>query len=249
MSDKTKSTSTSSLSSTRQLLDELDVLMERMLSLPVEDAKTDEDEKAEQPEQKSTSTSVVEMPRVDSESEPEGEVSEKPQVEEYESEPAEDSYEREEPEQHEEDNKTEPDTNYQYDESFDEEEIKPPEDFSTQVELETEESKQKDEPDLSSVQPIRTQEILVSLSAGRSDVLPEPLANRSQLLAQRRSWRRPWLWPLSALNRMFDSATYLLGPLGGWLRQPGGRTFLGLVGVTLVLAAICVQILLWLTWN
>jgi hypothetical protein len=44
------------------------------------------------------------------------------------------------------------------------------------------------------------------------------------------------LWPLLALNGAFDVLTYLLGPIGTWLRGPG-RTAIGLTGVLMILAA------------
>jgi hypothetical protein len=44
------------------------------------------------------------------------------------------------------------------------------------------------------------------------------------------------LWPLILLNGLFDILSYLLGPLGTWLRGPG-RTILGLLGIAMILAA------------
>ncbi|HJZ92860.1 MAG TPA: hypothetical protein VKE40_18445 [Gemmataceae bacterium] len=44
------------------------------------------------------------------------------------------------------------------------------------------------------------------------------------------------LWPLILLNGLFDILSYLLGPLGTWLRGPG-RTVLGLLGIGMLLAA------------
>jgi hypothetical protein len=46
----------------------------------------------------------------------------------------------------------------------------------------------------------------------------------------------PILWPLVALNVTFNIATYLLGPLGTWLRG-SGRTLLGWLGIGMILAA------------
>jgi hypothetical protein len=44
-----------------------------------------------------------------------------------------------------------------------------------------------------------------------------------------------WLLPLFWCNRAFDLATLLLGPLGRWLRGPGGRALLGWSGVVLLI--------------
>ena len=46
----------------------------------------------------------------------------------------------------------------------------------------------------------------------------------------------PLLWPLIALNVVFNLLTYLLGPLGTWLRGPG-RSALGWLGIGLILTA------------
>jgi hypothetical protein len=46
----------------------------------------------------------------------------------------------------------------------------------------------------------------------------------------------PVLWPLIALNVTFNVATYLLGPLGTWLRG-SGRTTMGWLGIGMILAA------------
>jgi hypothetical protein len=53
-----------------------------------------------------------------------------------------------------------------------------------------------------------------------------------------------WLWPLVWINQGFDCCTVLLGPLGGWLRGPTGRSllaWLGFLGLTVALA--------WLAWE
>ncbi len=43
--------------------------------------------------------------------------------------------------------------------------------------------------------------------------------------------------PFVAINGLFDILTYLLGPLGGWLRRPMGRNALGWLGILMILAA------------
>jgi hypothetical protein len=44
------------------------------------------------------------------------------------------------------------------------------------------------------------------------------------------------LWPFILLNGTFNILSYLLGPLGTWLRGPG-RTMMGWLGIGLILAA------------
>lgn len=57
------------------------------------------------------------------------------------------------------------------------------------------------------------------------------------------------LWPLVAVNAIFDLFTYPLGRPGRWLRSPSGRTFLGLSGLALLVAAgVCVA-LGWSRWS
>lgn len=46
------------------------------------------------------------------------------------------------------------------------------------------------------------------------------------------------LLPLLAFNRLFDVVTFFLGPLGSWLRRPEGRNTLGWLGILMILAAI-----------
>ena len=46
------------------------------------------------------------------------------------------------------------------------------------------------------------------------------------------------LWPILVLNKIFDLLTLPLGPLGSWLRRPGGRNVLGWLGILMILGAI-----------
>jgi hypothetical protein len=62
------------------------------------------------------------------------------------------------------------------------------------------------------------------------------------------------LWPLFVLNKLFDLLTLPLGPLGSWLRQPGGRNALGWLGMLMILGAIGWGVadwygLDWLPWK
>jgi hypothetical protein len=53
-----------------------------------------------------------------------------------------------------------------------------------------------------------------------------------------------WLLPLFWCNRLFDLATLPLGPLGRWLRNPGGRALLGWSGLLLLVVAAAWLVLL-----
>ncbi len=49
----------------------------------------------------------------------------------------------------------------------------------------------------------------------------------------------PWvLLPILILNILFNLLTYLLGPIGSWLRRPAGRQVMGWLGILMILAAI-----------
>ncbi len=49
---------------------------------------------------------------------------------------------------------------------------------------------------------------------------------------------RSWiLFPLVAINLIFDAFTYLLGPIGKTFRTPAGRMILGFTGIALILLA------------
>lgn len=48
----------------------------------------------------------------------------------------------------------------------------------------------------------------------------------------------PVLWPVYVLNKLFDLCTFPLGPVGSWLRQRSGRNALAWLGVLMILGAI-----------
>jgi hypothetical protein len=58
-----------------------------------------------------------------------------------------------------------------------------------------------------------------------------------------------WLLPLFWCNRAFDLATVLLGPLGRWLRGPGGRALLGWCGLLLLVLAAAWMVLVGMGWT
>lgn len=78
-------------------------------------------------------------------------------------------------------------------------------------------------------------------SAPESDSLPAPLPRRAggSILAL----------PIVLLNHIFDAFTYLLGPLGRWLRGPQGRHLLGVAGLLLLVAAGVWLMVDWLGWT
>lgn len=57
-----------------------------------------------------------------------------------------------------------------------------------------------------------------------------------------------WLWPVVGVNLLFDGLTYLLGPLGRWLRGSSGRALLGWIGLGLLAAAAAWALADWLAW-
>lgn len=77
----------------------------------------------------------------------------------------------------------------------------------------------------------------------------EALRQPSQVLTDRSWHTRWWLWPLVVLNFPFEACTYLLGPLGRWLRSRWGRALAGWLGLALLLTALIWQIWLWVCWN
>ena len=56
---------------------------------------------------------------------------------------------------------------------------------------------------------------------------------------------RPFLW----VNVVFDHTTVWLGPVGHWLRAPGGRALLGWTGLLLLAAALAWLVLDGMGWT
>jgi hypothetical protein len=57
-----------------------------------------------------------------------------------------------------------------------------------------------------------------------------------------------WQWPLGWLNLMFDFVASRLGPPGRWARQPTGRRILGWIGLALLCVSLVLLILDWIGW-
>src|SRR5262245_39519014 len=69
----------------------------------------------------------------------------------------------------------------------------------------------------------------VALPPGPPLTVPAPASPTAQSIS-------PILWPLILLNVTFNVPTYLLGPLGAWLRG-SGRTLMGWFGFGMIIAA------------
>ena len=80
-----------------------------------------------------------------------------------------------------------------------------------------------------------------------------PIIRSEQPVVEVRLPRRPLasqcLLPLLWFNQGFDKGTLILGPPGRWLRGPRGRHILGLTGLTLVGAAGLWLVKDWLGWT
>jgi hypothetical protein len=97
-------------------------------------------------------------------------------------------------------------------------------------------------PPLSVLAPLATRAVTAPESA---TPLPTLIEEQEALTA------RPMnvcLLPLVWLNRGFDLCTWLLGPFGGWLRSPRGRYLLGLTGLALLVAGGVWLVKDWLGW-
>jgi hypothetical protein len=238
-------TSSAELSSTRQMLDELDALMERMLSLPVEDEPL--------PEERPTAPPVAALP-------PAATVSASLTIIPTETPP------REAPVH----GATTRETQiYQTRVAFPD----APEDSRPGSYFDLPESPLRDEAlaDLEAKLPTLEETTLSWLeereAAAQSDASrPTRTAAKGDsalptigdvevsrvepiVVPSARRMRGFWLWLiLRAINGAFDLATYLLGPIGVWLRSPRGRNLLGAAGILMVLGAVGWLAVLWMGW-
>jgi hypothetical protein len=92
-------------------------------------------------------------------------------------------------------------------------------------------------------------EVFATLKAGPAPRAPRPALPRPTVP---RPERRALAWlfvPLAWTNRAFDRGTEWLGTPGRWLRSSGGRTVLGWLGLGLLAAALGWQILAWVGWR
>ncbi len=82
-------------------------------------------------------------------------------------------------------------------------------------------------------------------------VLRRPMATAilPPLPMRGRSWRHLLYKPLLWINQGYDRLTYQLGETGRWLRGTPGRLALGLLGLVLLALAIAWGMHNWLGWN
>jgi len=71
--------------------------------------------------------------------------------------------------------------------------------------------------------------------------------HRARLQEERRA--APWLRPLELINRLFDSCAVALGRPGLWLVRPETRDVLGWIGIGLLLAAAVILVGDWFGWT
>jgi len=64
-----------------------------------------------------------------------------------------------------------------------------------------------------------------------------------------RPWASVAIQPLLLVNGIFDLLTFFLGPLGRWLRTGPGRSFLAFAGVVLAVLGIGWLIRDWMSWT
>lgn len=217
-----------SLNSTKQLLEELDALMDRMLAIPVE--TKDEPVSPSVPSKGNTSET---LPNYDSISEPKDATSERSQ-------PNTRNIFWRPPETSQEPKKKllEHPTPRQVETPF----------RPTTPTAKTDSEWKYHTPELNLPNPL-SEEQMATLQPKPMSLVSSKLSEKSKVIAKRRRLTRLWLWPLELVNNLFDFFVGLMGPTGGWLKTPWGRYLLGFLGIAFVIGAISWQIILWLRWN
>jgi len=76
-----------------------------------------------------------------------------------------------------------------------------------------------------------------------------PLPELSDFPAPLFSMRRILMSPLWLLNGGYDAFTWWLGPLGRWLRGPGGRGIVGYMGLAFLVLSATWLALDWFGWT
>jgi hypothetical protein len=92
-------------------------------------------------------------------------------------------------------------------------------------------------------------EIFATLKTGPALLVPRPTVPARPGARRLLLTRGRLLGPIRWVNRAFDRGTERLGAPGRWLRGRHGRTVLGWTGVVLLLAALTWQVLVWLGWG
>lgn len=225
------------LQTTRQMLDELDALMDRMLALPVNDV----DDPVPTPRE------IVRIPTVAATLTVVPPVTEAEEAEEPATEPSEPllresfpSYRVNIPSRA----PSEPDADSprQAHPAFQPPHFEAPE-FEP-VDL------QPPEPSAASIDPNPfPEEVITPTVTNFALAKPEPEPDSAQWRAPRRSLVGMLLLPVTWFNQAFDTATLILGPPGRLLRGPRGRHLLGLTGLSLAAAAGLWLMKDWLGWT
>jgi hypothetical protein len=76
-----------------------------------------------------------------------------------------------------------------------------------------------------------------------------PFLQRHETRLRQRRRSTPWVGPLGRLNLLFDRCAVALGGPGLWLVRAEGRAVLGWIGILLLLGAVAILIGDWLGWS
>jgi hypothetical protein len=76
-----------------------------------------------------------------------------------------------------------------------------------------------------------------------------PFLERHQARLRERRRSKPWMGPLAGINYLFDRFAIVFGSPGLWLTGPDGRAVLGWMGLGFLLAALAILAGDWLGWS
>lgn len=93
------------------------------------------------------------------------------------------------------------------------------------------------------------EEVIASTVTNFAFAKPNPVPIVAPWRAPRRTLFGIFFLPLVLFNQAFDKATLILGPPGRWLRSARGRHLLGLTGLSLAVAAGLWLMKDWLGWT
>ncbi len=86
-------------------------------------------------------------------------------------------------------------------------------------------------------------------SAPEEAAAPAPPTETPRILADPSAGPRWLLWPLLGFNAAFDACLIPFGPAGRWLRGRAGRMILGAVGLLALAAALALMLADWFGWT